>query len=337
LVVDSGVCICKIGVVGRRYQHASVWDMARRMLVSNARTISVQACQRQWIDKKSGTLRLTSVGEGTLMFPGTYKRPRKEASPIDPRLDALSDPNPPPKRPKKSRVAGTKYYTCLPGRPGGDNPNPDSDSNRSDDSVAGTSNNSFSHGGGSDEEPDPVFRRGVDVQADADIPVDGGEAEVIARRIPHIQPSLRLAYIPFKIFAGDGSYLGYILYNENSQSLDAHCARHGTRVCKADRTVVGHDGVGRMTPSRSAAGRPLGFLIAWLCLSYVSDAGQDGLLIHRSGKKCTPAVFNCLKRGDSAERLSARAYAQTTPHLALLLTKERPPRPNEPLEPLGPI
>ena len=76
-----------------------------------------------------------------------------------------------------------------------------------------------------------------------------------------------------------GATIGYILINEHSKQLDAHCGAHGD-TCAMGRTYTPYVGGGKMTPARSSRGRPLGFCVAWLRCGADCPAGVDGRNAH---------------------------------------------------------
>jgi hypothetical protein len=110
-----------------------------------------------------------------------------------------------------------------------------------------------------------------------------------------------------------GEPLGRILINSHAsaQSLDAHCSRCTARVNRTFRPRAA---------GRSAQGRPLGALLAWLQVPCIGGAVE-----HRALWSSEALPF--------ARRVAARASVQDDPDFASLRDMERPPWPGEGLEP----
>ena len=112
---------------------------------------------------------------------------------------------------------------------------------------------------------------------------------------------------------------GWIMFEESSGKLNAHCAKHKSEKCKADRLSYGST-----NPQRSGQGRPIGFLVAWLLES------EDCLTKKDHGAVCK----RWLSGIDGLEaRIYARAYAKTIPAMARVFECERPQRDDEEEEP----
>ena len=108
------------------------------------------------------------------------------------------------------------------------------------------------------------------------------------------------------------------------KSLDAHChcEAHKHRLeCKLDRTVVP-----RRVVANSIAGRPLGFLLAWL--QYGADCPDRDTHTREAGKYVSAAGKFALRWEKRAE---LRAWAMTQPWYNLIT--ERAKAPDEPDEP----
>jgi hypothetical protein len=75
-------------------------------------------------------------------------------------------------------------------------------------------------------------------------------------------------YRRYKIHDFDGTYLGVLLYNENSTSMDAHSEKHGISTNRTVSASASSSGV-------SARGRPLGFLVAWVMAGLLTDDVED--------------------------------------------------------------
>ena len=123
-----------------------------------------------------------------------------------------------------------------------------------------------------------------------------------------------------------GVQIGYILFNENAGSLDAHCWRHkgGPLACNVNRSLKK---------------RPLGFLVAWLRCGFhetIPD-GAVGRPAHTDAHKFMKAPFEFLKDGTSRERLAGRDWCEGPGRdfMEPLLRIERKKGPREPLEPPG--
>ena len=140
-------------------------------------------------------------------------------------------------------------------------------------------------------------------------------------------------YDQYPVYKGD-TYMGFVLYNENAQTLDCHCARHG---CRVGRSAVPWDDSkgGSWTALRTAKGRPLGFLISWLFLE--SDKWPDGEAGRDGHFKASRDKDQNIMRGDSVERTSARKYVEEADHLEAMRSEERRPWHGEGIEPLGPF
>ena len=141
-----------------------------------------------------------------------------------------------------------------------------------------------------------------------------------------------------KLYVTDelGEQIGYMLVNEHSKSLDAHCLMHDV-TCSMGRSYVAYEGQGRLTPLRASKGRPLAFCIAWLRCHHEFAAGPEGRADHFNLSKGNGALAATLRDGTSDLRRNARIYAEETPSLAPAREKERRKRADEPLEPPGPF
>ncbi len=58
------------------------------------------------------------------------------------------------------------------------------------------------------------------------------------------------------------------MWNENAQSLDAHCTNPKHVKCAINRTITA-------SRSKPQQGRPLGFLVGWLVLAQVAARCED--------------------------------------------------------------
>ena len=129
--------------------------------------------------------------------------------------------------------------------------------------------------------------------------------------------------------------VGYILFNINANSLDAHCCRHEGNPklhCSVNRTVSGAASTG---VGHAAQGRPLGFLVAWLRCACQFEAGPTGRDPHFQARLGSTGGSGFLASGASAERQAAREWVRNSPDMQALAAKERPLRDGEPEEPLG--
>jgi hypothetical protein len=145
-------------------------------------------------------------------------------------------------------------------------------------------------------------------------------------------------YKRYSIWDGDGEECGYMIINANpnAMSFDAHCSRHRGD-CSIGRTYQPYDGEGAMTEQRSAKGRPLAFLVAWLRMGarYASHDGDEDREKHMAAKRGDTAETLCLKDGRSPLRNACRDYVERSGHLADLRALERQPRDGEAIEPRG--
>ena len=167
--------------------------------------------------------------------------------------------------------------------------------------------------------------------ASSDADVEGGRH----RRAPHAgraRPAVTQHYHHYDVHDNEGQ-LGYILFNTNARSLDAHCTVHEECDCSTGRTIVGWDSSqgGKWTGLRSARGRPLGFLVAWLRLARSSHDSATHLDAMRDARKVGYALYS--GRGPARQR--AREWVMQTPEMSDLRDAERPQRDGEPLEPDG--
>lgn len=143
----------------------------------------------------------------------------------------------------------------------------------------------------------------------------------------------KASYEGYEVKSEDGStVVGQLVYNHNSGSIDAHCARHkvGATKCHMNRTLRASETSG----SRLAQGRPLGLLVAWLwggCHADCREKKQHADL--RTGK----GEFAYLVAEDKRSR--ARERVESDPAFknwhARTKWKERDRRPGEPAEPPG--
>ena len=200
-------------------------------------------------------------------------------------------------------------------------------------------------GGGGEVEPDPAPPV-VDPEPDPP-PVAVGLGE---GAVPPPPPPPPLAkgkgrgrggggkkYDPLLVRDVNGDVIGHILVNENAKSLDAHCYRHGAD-CAIGRTFLPYEYKPgeKLTPFRSARGRPLGFLVAWLrwgCRPTVL-AGELGRQTHVEAKAGKGDAKE-LASGLSDIRKRAREWAESDPGMEPARNKERRPRATEPLELFG--
>lgn len=91
-----------------------------------------------------------------------------------------------------------------------------------------------------------------------------------------------------------------------------------------------------MTPLRSAKGRCVAYLVAWLRMGRMYPEGPDYRPLHFNASKCKDEAED-LGNGESSIRVDARCYVESAPDLEPVRTVERKPRPGEPLVPLGPF
>ena len=107
--------------------------------------------------------------------------------------------------------------------------------------------------------------------------------------------------------------------------------------CAIGRTFKPYNGEGAWTASRSAQGRCVAFLVAWLRFGTRYEDTKDDRDKHFEDSKCRLGDAVKLASGDSVERLTAREYVESSPALLEVRGRERQPRADEPLEPLGKI
>ncbi len=100
--------------------------------------------------------------------------------------------------------------------------------------------------------------------------------------------------------------LGYLVLDEKANSLNAHCAAHGS-LCRLNRSLNSND-------RRPAQGRPVGQLIAWLqCQGSFADAAA-----HKASARQEAFV-------GWATRFEARTWAKALPDFEeQILPLERP-------------
>ena len=143
-------------------------------------------------------------------------------------------------------------------------------------------------------------------------------------------------YDHYDVYDDDGTYVGYILHNTNNGpkgSLDAHCACCAGD-CSTSRTCSGwdDDGVGAWTGLRSARGRPLGFLVAWLRLGRHFATREKHLEAMKNARQKSSPLYS----GKGALRQRARDWVIATPSFRhLRVNAERLLRDNEEMEPDG--
>lgn len=136
-----------------------------------------------------------------------------------------------------------------------------------------------------------------------------------------------LGYRKFVVRDFDGSEVGYLLWNANANSLDAHCCdqRHG--VCRLNRTVRAHP-----LGTRPHQGRPLGLLVAWLHAGR-SCSTRDEHFALRTGAGPNASLVSL------AARQAARAMVENELDWSSFLRAEgfdeRPVKQGEGLEPEG--
>lgn len=145
------------------------------------------------------------------------------------------------------------------------------------------------------------------------------------------------SYARYDVHDATGAPIGYITWNIGSKSIDAHCSRHaGNRLdCAVNRTVTGSLAKTNSL-NRSAQGRPLGFLIAWLRCGVDFEAGPAGRDAHHA-VRLAKEPYTFLADGTGCARLAARTWAMG-PGRALmqpLSDVERLKRAGEPEEPRG--
>ena len=124
----------------------------------------------------------------------------------------------------------------------------------------------------------------VDVPAEpvaveeAEIHSEAGGADDIegAKAVAKHAAAVKHSYARFEVRSEDLSeVVGYLVHNKRSGSLDAHCKTHehcpGT--CHMNRSLTGNN-----SGNRSAQGRPVGHLVAWLWAGASCHKDQHGLL-----------------------------------------------------------
>lgn len=109
---------------------------------------------------------------------------------------------------------------------------------------------------------------------------------------------------------------GTLRYYEGTNSVVAHCFRHGSQECRLTRTMNASTARGR-----AGQGRPIGLLCAWL------EAGMDpALRTAEAHKQMRP--FPTFE-----QRRQARASVASVLGIQSFFDRERPPRPDEGAEP----
>ena len=165
-----------------------------------------------------------------------------------------------------------------------------------------------------------------------------GDAVVVesSSKVPKVSKGAgEKKYPQYPVYDSDGTLVGTLLVNTNARSIDAHCCMHGGE-CSVGRTYIPYEGEGRMTPLRSAKGRCVAYLVAWLRMGRMYPEGPDYRPLHFNASKCKDEAED-LGNGESSIRVDARCYVESAPDLEPVRTVERKPRPGEPLEPLGPF
>ena len=120
--------------------------------------------------------------------------------------------------------------------------------------------------------------------------------------------------------------VGSLVFQRAQSSMDAHCVAHkvGNLSWNMNRKLTGHP-----SASRSAQGRPLGHLVAWLWASDVTPKAEHAKL--RRGK----GLHANLVSHDVRSR--ARSFLEEDPHFVEWLERtgaqERPRRDGEEPEP----
>jgi hypothetical protein len=110
--------------------------------------------------------------------------------------------------------------------------------------------------------------------------------------------------------------IGYLVYDEKSESIGAHCSRHKT--CRLNRSI-------RANARRPAQGRPLGQLIAWLQASVHFESQAN----HKSTAREEGYV-------SWVQRNAAREWAMGLPGFVdTMACLERHQRPDERVEPIN--
>ncbi|CAK0804764.1 unnamed protein product [Prorocentrum cordatum] len=144
-------------------------------------------------------------------------------------------------------------------------------------------------------------------------------------------------YCHYSVAGLDGNPIGYILFNENSNTFDAHCSRHG-KDCAVSKSCRAFEGDAAGSGKRLAQGRPLGFLVAWLRYG-TSDLFGDGPehRKHHFDARLRRGPHALLMDGEGPLRRGSRAWVQSNPHFEPLRRAERKQRPGEAVEPPGPI
>jgi len=142
-------------------------------------------------------------------------------------------------------------------------------------------------------------------------------------------------YEKLHVKSTSGEIIGYVLVNEQSGSLDAHCLKHGGD-CRLARTYKAYAGTGRLTPFRASQGRSLSFVVSWLRV-WEGERGSEHREAHTDVGKGVGEMGAILRDGGSELRRTTRVYVEEEPTLAPARRVERQPRPGEPLEPPGPF
>ena len=243
------------------YTFISVWTLAKHFLTRACATLQIRSGVREWIDPHRGTFHMRWRGDGTLVYPGKWKRPGAAPEPEDIRLVAMTEP-PDPDRAKRPRTQGvTRPFAGCPRAHPRPPPPPSI-------AVAPTLYDVDGHvvPSGDSDGDEPPDRRGVapwpappspprieypdpiaPLPAPPGPPLDANRAPLAPLPAPLGLPLADAraigalaggGYVMYPIHSESGVDIGYILYNSRAESLDAHCACHrgGPLDCCLNRT-----------------------------------------------------------------------------------------------------
>lgn len=284
------------------------------------------------------------------VYPGVYSKPKAAKEAPDSRLSALgagAGKTPPavshPRRPVSGGIVGDVGFAALLQTLGGDYADTMfEDCDDADDHSDGDDDEFAPH---TDQSRPPPAQPRVSQSSSSSAPHPTGpplvpppqaappsEVAPTLSSLPLLvpgPPGPRRAYANYDVYADDGSVVGFIKWNSNAESLDAHCSAHrgGRLNCVINRTTT--DGSVR---NRTSQGRPLGFLVAWLRCGGCFPTGPASRVAHFDARRGKGA-FAHIGDGTSTARRAARAWLNSAPHMQTLLGCERARRPGEPDEP----
>jgi hypothetical protein len=295
----SAVSGAKLHISSHGFEFLSSWSVAKVLLLGGCQQVVIQHAAQIW-DGTELKVKWTPPTEDkplVQIYPGVFKRAaRREV--VDARLIALSPKKKKTAKPKQV-TGGIKSHVGMPNlRAAADVPwqlyellaDTEGESDSSSSSASMLDHDRHQPPDRPGHAADTLEQVGQHQPPDrpghaADTLEQVGQEQALPAaagpRRGRAKGSARdpyLSYQRYPVHDDDGEYLGAVLYNQNHQSLDAHCERHAgdTRACTMSRTVLPYTAGAMSTARREIQGRPLGFLVAWLRYGRRIEAGAAG-------------------------------------------------------------